>query len=70
MAVKTKQIIVVRRDLKMKHGKMAAQVAHAAMSFLTREGRISWNVDFLDYFVNNWYDDGYTKAVLAFGKAW
>jgi len=24
----------------------------------------------LDYFSSPWYDDGYTKAVLAFGKAW
>jgi len=78
MAVKTKQVIAVRRDLKMKHGKMAAQVAHAAMSFLTREGSIRWNGDFLDHFVNDddaidkhrgairdWLENSFTKVVLG-----
>lgn len=30
-----KQIIIVRKDLNMTHGKMATQVSHASMAFLT-----------------------------------
>jgi len=30
-----KQVIVVRKDLKMKKGKMSAQVAHGSMAFLS-----------------------------------
>jgi PTH2 family peptidyl-tRNA hydrolase len=35
-----KQVIVIRRDLKMRRGKEIAQGAHAAMAFLTR--RLTW----------------------------
>ena len=34
-----KQIIIVRKDLDMSKGKMAAQVAHASMAFLTSQIR-------------------------------
>lgn len=34
-----KQIIIVRKDLQMSHGKMAAQVSHASMAFLTNSIR-------------------------------
>lgn len=36
---KTKQVIVMRRDLGMRKGKIAAQAAHAAMAFLTHQLR-------------------------------
>lgn len=33
----TKQVIVWRNDLKVRKGKLASQIAHASMAFLTRE---------------------------------
>ncbi len=36
----TKQVIVVRKDLNMRKGKIAAQVSHGSMSFLTKGARI------------------------------
>jgi PTH2 family peptidyl-tRNA hydrolase len=32
----TKQVIVIRKDLNMRKGKMCAQASHASMSFLTK----------------------------------
>lgn len=36
-AMSTKQIIIIRKDLNMRKGKMIAQGAHASMAFLTKE---------------------------------
>lgn len=37
----TKQVIVMRKDLNMRKGKMIAQGSHASMAFLTRKSWIS-----------------------------
>lgn len=36
----TKQVIVMRKDLNMRKGKMAAQSAHASMAIFTKNARI------------------------------
>lgn len=38
----TKQVIVMRRDLKMRRGKEIAQGSHASIAFLTRRLQKSW----------------------------
>jgi len=35
----TKQVIVIRKDLNMRKGKIAAQASHASMAFITRRLR-------------------------------
>ena len=47
----TKQVIVIRKDLKMRTGKMCAQASHASMAFITR--RIDY--DECDYY--KWSSD-------------
>lgn len=42
----TKQVIVIRKDLNMRKGKMCAQGSHASMAFLTRYGRVEHDVEF------------------------
>jgi PTH2 family peptidyl-tRNA hydrolase len=36
----TKQVLIWRNDLKVRKGKIAAQMAHASMSFLTKKGHM------------------------------
>ncbi len=38
----TKQVIVMRKDLNMRRGKMCAQASHASMSFLTKDLNPVW----------------------------
>lgn len=42
--MKTKQVIVMRKDLNMRKGKMIAQGSHASMAFLTKYGRMEHDI--------------------------
>ena len=53
-----KMMIVTRNDLKLSHGKLAAQVAHAAVAcaFSTKKNNSKW--------FNKWQNEGGKKAVV------
>jgi PTH2 family peptidyl-tRNA hydrolase len=51
-----KQVLVVRKDLKMEKGKLAAQVAHASLEAYKKA-----DIDT----INEWEDEGMKKVVLA-----
>lgn len=55
LVMNLKQVILVRQDLKLPKGKLAAQVAHASTSSLLRS-----NIDF----VEEWKEQGMKKVVL------
>ncbi len=62
-----KQVIVVRKDLKMNKGKIAAQVAHASMAFLTKRLEPKtfhgYNLE-LKNIEEEWLDGSFAKIVL------
>ena len=66
--METKQVIVVRKDLKMGTGKMGAQIAHAAMvsaitNYLTDNGDYIWDyVPPLE--VREWLRDDFVKICV------
>lgn len=68
---RVKQVIVVRTDLKMPVGKIAAQVSHASMAFLTRGLRAdALRPDqirsiHVDEEMAQWIDGAFTKAVVG-----
>ena len=71
-----KQVIVIRRDLKMRRGKEIAQGSHASMAFLTRrmesDGRWmpKWLTKFWKYSLSispvekQWLDSSFAKVTL------
>ncbi len=65
----TKQIIIMRKDLKMRRGKEIAQGAHASISFLTRRLQSNFhptdfiNVEFTDA-MKEWMNDSFAKICL------
>lgn len=66
--MENKQVIVVRKDLKMRKGKLAAQVAHAAMKFII-DNNESDRVDELTVKLTeseaSWLTNGFTKIVVG-----
>lgn len=77
--MQTKQVIIVRKDLHMKKGKLAAQVAHASlgaiMGLMSREDSVDrcdnldYSVDYLlsvheDSAIEHWLKNSFKKVVL------
>lgn len=73
----TKQVIVIRKDLKMRRGKEIAQGCHASMAFLTRHGGVvavpnafsgseftSYIDDQYEGVINDWLKNSFKKVVV------
>jgi peptidyl-tRNA hydrolase, PTH2 family len=58
----TKQVIVIRKDLNMRKGKMVAQGSHASMSFLTR--RLENNKPITEV-QKEWLNNSFTKICVS-----
>ncbi len=56
-----KQVIVIRKDLKMRRGKEIAQGSHASIAFLTK--RIRPNVHANRYSTDRYYTEGLSLSV-------
>lgn len=65
-----KQIIIARKDLQMTPGKLAAQVSHGAMAFLSWFIRVNSDMNgyvngYIDEgILHNWIEGSFTKCVL------
>ena len=63
-----KQVIVIRKDLKMRRGKEIAQGAHASMAFLShlvQEAIQDQRVPRLDVEQKDWIEGKFTKVCLV-----
>lgn len=67
--METKQVIVIRKDLKMRRGKEVAQGCHASMAFLTRNINVAkGSVDFKDdklVVIDHWMKNSFKKVCLV-----
>lgn len=66
MSYDVKQVIVVRKDLNMRKGKIAAQAAHASLSFLSKRLCLKGRIDFLDLSDDEqiWFRKSFAKVVV------
>lgn len=63
-----KQVIVVRRDLKMRRGKVASQVAHASMAFLVDNNEARRDDELAVKLTSDeatWMSGSFTKIVVG-----
>lgn len=58
-----KQVIVMRRDLKMRRGKEIAQGSHASLSFITRQLQNSDRVKLTDA-AQQWIESSFAKVCV------
>lgn len=67
-----RQVIIARKDLNMSPGKLAAQVAHASLAFLSNKIRYKGQLDgaFVDVYLSipkdvydEWFCDVFTKTI-------
>lgn len=59
-----KQVIIVRKDLDMRKGKLASQCAHASIAFLHRQIDVVHHHVSLSEVQKQWLDGNYAKVVL------
>jgi PTH2 family peptidyl-tRNA hydrolase len=76
--VNTKQVIVIRKDLNMRKGKMCAQASHASMSFLTKQIQAASAYGLVNEFyrcaslgtvhlkeIDHWLNNSFRKIVVS-----
>lgn len=67
---KVKQVLIVRKDLNMRKGKICSQISHASMSFLTKPlmGKLEDDqkeaIIKIDNDIVEWINSGFTKITL------
>jgi PTH2 family peptidyl-tRNA hydrolase len=63
----SKQVIVLRKDLNMRKGKMIAQGAHASMSTILNEMKKgeTWVLDLQDQALSDWLNGKFTKICVS-----
>ena len=62
-----KQVIIIRKDLKMRRGKECAQTAHASMAFMSNilnQSIKNQSVPILNDVISEWVNGTFTKIVL------